>query len=151
MILNCVVEIIPNSSFRWIYSSDSKQFKKREFNHIWMDDKAFDGIYGWVEGYGTPPKNHMDVIVLTSKTLELGDVVSGKLVGAFKSYNGDHKLICIDTERIEDDLFQLKNNEKNILFRTYEGKYDGDAWLGKEGALSILKAHDPNNKIRMYK
>lgn len=151
MILNAVVEIIPNSNFRWLYSPELKQFEKREFNHIFMEDRAFDGIYGWVEGYGTPPKHHMDVIVITNKNLELGDVISGKLVGAFKRYDGDHKLICIDTERIENDIVQLKDNEKNMLFRTYEGKYDGDAWVGKEEALSLLKAHDPYNKIRMYK
>ncbi len=150
MILNAVVEIIPNVQKRWVYSSKLKCFVTKEHKTRMMGKRAFEGFYGWVDGYGTPPNHHIDVIVLTKKKVEYGDFIKTKLIGVFKRCDGDHKLICIDFDRVEDDLNELADFEKNQVFRIYDGNFEGDEWLGKEGALKILESHDPSNKIRNY-
>lgn len=138
MIVDIVAEIIPGKNIRWVYSEKENCFVEKIYNHIFMKDKTFSGVYGWIDGYGSPPGKHVDVLMLTENKVKLGNVIKGKLIGVFIRCDGDHKLICIDVNRKEEDIAQLPDIEKTMLFNIYEGKYEGDVWLGKEEAISVL-------------
>lgn len=141
MIVKMVVEIIPNENYRWLYSAELNTFTKKEFNHIFKNDKAFEGIYGWIDRYGTPPNQHKDVLMITEDKFELGDVIEGKLIGVFRRCDGDNKFICINPDRRENDLAELTDYERGMLFNIYTRKYEGDEWLGKDDASSLLTKH----------
>ena len=142
MIVKIVVEIIPNNNYRWRYSEEIGAFIEEKSSSIYSGGKSFKGIYGWVEGYGQPPHPHNDVLVITDKKHELGETISGKIIGVFIRCDGDHKLVCVESDRNIEDFHELPEGEKEMLKRVYSGKYKGDAWLGKEKAIEILGNHD---------
>lgn len=119
---------------------------KKECNHYFSRDKVVDGIYGWVEGYGVPPKPHNDVIMITEDKLKLGETIEGKIIGAIIRNDGDHKLICIKPNRKEDDIAELSDNEMNMLLKLYTLKYRGDAWVGRNIAILLLGDYDRSKK-----
>ncbi len=148
MKLKIVVEIIANENYRWLYSSKENVFKVKEFNHRIINERAIKGIYGWVVGYGKPPKNHLDVVLLTKNNLKLGQVTTGILIGVFKRSDGDHKLICVEESRKENTLAELPKEDMDSLYRLYDENSYGDEWLSREFAIEIIKNHDTENKIR---
>lgn len=94
--------------------------------------------YGWIKETGTPPNPHLDVFIMTDREFELGDEVPVNLIGVFQHAQGDHKLIAVLDDRPITDLSELTEEELETLHRLYSGKYEGDAWLGREGAERIM-------------
>ena len=137
MNVSTVVEIIPGIDKRWRFCIEDSQFKVIDFQHI---HNSLRGIYGWVVGYGEPPMKHKDIMYITNKSFNFGDVVESKIVGVFVNCTGDHKLVSIDTDRNENDLHELPTQERDMLKSIYSGKYEGDEWAGYEKAIEILKA-----------
>jgi hypothetical protein len=146
MVVKIIVEIIPNISYRWVYSPENDSFIEKAYDHCFIGDKTLKGIYGWVDGYGAPPKPHNDVLLISDYKFSLGDITQGKLIGVFISSDGDHKLICIHPSREENDLSDLPEWERNMLLNIYPGKYKGDAWLGRDIAESVLGTFDRSKK-----
>ena len=147
MLMKAIVEITSDKDLRWIYSDETQTFEKVPYKSR-AKHRGFKGVYGWIDGYGTPPENHVDAFVVTQNRFDLGDTVDCKLVGAFHRCDGDHKLICIESKRPENDLYELSQPERDMIFNLYDGCYEGDEWLGKEGALALLEAYDQQNKVR---
>ena len=59
--------------------------------------------YGWLVESGTPPCDHLDVILMTDKEYCLGDTEQVRIIGVFCRNDGDHKLVVcrlIGTSRI---------------------------------------------------
>ncbi|MBN2853321.1 MAG: hypothetical protein JXQ23_11360 [Clostridia bacterium] len=146
MVVKIVVEMISGCNLRWRYSEISDTFIAEQMNSIFLRNHGFRGIYGWVEGYGQPLKPHNDVLLITDKTLQLGNIVNGKIIGVFIRCDGDHKLVCVECDRNIEDLEELPDEEIKMLKRIYPGKYAGDAWLGREKALVVLGNHDRSVK-----
>ena len=48
--------------------------------------------YGWIMESGTPPCEHLDVIVMTDKEYALGEEDRIRIIGVFRRNDGDHKL-----------------------------------------------------------
>ncbi|HAS72933.1 MAG TPA: hypothetical protein DCS67_02180, partial [Clostridiales bacterium UBA8960] len=63
--------------------------------------------YGWVAETGTPPNFHLDVILVSDQTYELGERVSIKLIGVFKRADDDHKLVAVPFESQFADISEL--------------------------------------------
>jgi len=101
--------------------------------------RNFPYPYGWVKESGTPPESHLDIILLSSKKYSLGDELAVKIVGCFVRNDGDHKLIGILPERLENDYSQLPEDEKADLSRLYPRIDDGEGWYGEERANQIIK------------
>lgn len=49
--------------------------------------------YGWIKESGTPPCDHLDVIIMTDKKYNLGDEERVKIIGVFRRNDGGHKLV----------------------------------------------------------
>ena len=75
--------------------------------------------YGWIKESGTPPCEHLDVIIMTDKEYKLGDEERIKIIGVFCRNDGDHKLVGVLESRSINDLSELSDSEKNDLHRLY--------------------------------
>ena len=94
--------------------------------------------YGWIKESGTPPCDHLDVIVMTDKHYELGDEEKIKIVGVFRRNDGDNKLVGVLEDRNIDDFSQLTDTEKEDLHRLYPREDIGEGWFGREEAEQII-------------
>ncbi len=95
--------------------------------------------YGWLKESGTPPCEHLDVIVMTDKEYELGDEDKVKIIGVFCRNDGDHKLVGVCVDREIDDFSQLTDEEKEDMHRLYPREDIGEGWFGRERAEEIIK------------
>lgn len=95
--------------------------------------------YGWIKESGTPPCEHLDVIVMTDKEYELGDEDRIKIIGVFKRNDGDHKLVGVLEDRDINDFSELTEAEKEDMHRLYPREDAGEGWFGRECAEEILR------------
>ena len=96
--------------------------------------------YGWITESGTPPCDHLDVIVMTDREFALGDMVKVKIIGVFYRGDGDHKLVGVLTDREIDDFSELSEEEKEDMHRMYPraDKDKGEGWYGREKAEEVI-------------
>ena len=95
--------------------------------------------YGWIKESGTPPGDHLDVIVMTDKEYELGEEDRVKIIGVFKRNDGDHKLVGVLENRDINDFSELTEEEKGDMRRLYPREDAGEGWFGRERAEEIVK------------
>ena len=95
--------------------------------------------YGWIKESGTPPCDHLDVIVMTDKEYGLGDEDRVKIIGVFKRNDGDHKLVGVLENRDINDFSELTEEEKGDMRRLYPREDAGEGWFGRECAEEIVK------------
>lgn len=95
--------------------------------------------YGWIKESGTPPCEHLDVIVMTDKEYELGDEERIKVIGVFCRNDGDHKLVGVIESRDINDFSELTDTEKEDLHRLYPREDIGEGWFGREHAEKIIR------------
>lgn len=103
--------------------------------------RHFVGIYGWIVGFGTPPRKHLDVMAPTSKTYALGDVVSIRIIGCFKRNDNDDKYIAVEAERKEQTIRDLPISELTMLQNLYPIVREGEGWLESDDALAMIRKH----------
>lgn len=94
--------------------------------------------YGWLVESGTPPCEHLDVIVMTDKVYALGDTERVRIIGVFLRNDGDNKLVAVPLDRDIDDFSMLNECEIEDMHRLYPGKYKGEGWFGKEAAEQVI-------------
>ncbi len=95
--------------------------------------------YGWLVESGTPPCDHLDVILMTDKEYALGDTEQVRIIGVFRRNDGDHKLVGVPLERDIEDFSQLPDSEKEDMHRLYPREDKGEGWFGKEAAEQIIQ------------
>lgn len=96
--------------------------------------------YGWIKESGTPPCEHLDVIVMTDKRYELGDEDKIKIIGVFCRSDGDHKLVGVLEDREINDFSELSDIEKDDMHRLYPREGRGEGWFGREKAEEIINS-----------
>lgn len=96
--------------------------------------------YGWIKESGTPPCEHLDVIVMTDKEYELGDEDKIKIIGVFCRSDGDHKLVGVLEDREINDFSELSDTEKDDMHRLYPKESKGEGWFGREKAEEIINS-----------
>ncbi len=94
--------------------------------------------YGWIKESGTPPCEHLDVIVMTDKEYELGDEDKIKIIGVFCRNDGDNKLVGVLCDRDINDFSELSDTEKEDMHRLYPREDKGEGWFGREKAEEII-------------
>ena len=104
--------------------------------------------YGWIKESGTPPCDHLDVIVMTDKEYELGEEDRVRIIGVFKRNDGDHKLVGVLENRDINDFSELTEEEQGDLRRLYPREDPGEGWFGRECAEEILKSFFNREKGR---
>ncbi len=97
--------------------------------------------YGWIKESGTPPCEHLDVIVMTDKEYELGEEDRIKIIGVFRRNDGDHKLVGVPVDRDINDFSELTVSEKEDMHRLYPRESAGEGWFGCECVEEILREY----------
>lgn len=95
--------------------------------------------YGWLVESGTPPCDHLDVIVMTDKEYSLGDTEQVRIIGVFCRNDGDHKLVGVPPDRDIEDFSQLPDSEKEDMHRLYPREDKGEGWFGRDRAERIIQ------------
>lgn len=75
---------------------------------------------GWLKESGTPPCEHLDVIVMTEHEHSLGDEVRVRIIGVFCRNDGDHKLVAVPMERAEQAVREFFARQKRRIFITVQ-------------------------------
>jgi len=132
------VEQTPKYEKRIKYIPEGDYFIETNTGSL-MYERGFDGVYGWIEGYGNPPENHLDIYVITQKQLSLGDRIQAKVIGCFLRNDGDNKIIAIEEERKEKDISELEYKEMSMLRGLYPRIGENEGWFGKEKAIEIMR------------
>ncbi len=104
---------------------------------------------GWIKESGTPPCEHLDVIVMTDEHCKLGDEIPVRLIGVFCRADGDHKLVAVPVSRPENDISELSVKETDDLHRLYPRIGSGEGWFGREQAEKITADFFGRNKRKI--
>lgn len=144
-----VIEQTNDYPKRMKYNPETKQFYETEWDSLsYVRGVTFP--YGWLKESGTPPDEHLDVILITRKHLQLGDELPIRIIGVFKRYDHDHKLVAVPVEGDETDLTQLSEDEKDELFKLYPkvDKSVGEGWFGTKIAQEVIDDFYKNGRKR---
>ncbi len=104
--------------------------------------------YGWLKESGTPPNDHLDVILMSGEHFELGDELPIKIIGVFKRNDCDHKLVAVSTERTVNNFSELPEDEKNEVFKLYPRIDPGEGWFGADIADEVINDYYINGRNR---
>ncbi len=128
----------------------TKDYKKRMHympNTDTFEEKDYDSLSyirnvpfpsGWIKESGTPPCEHLDVIVMTEEHCELGDEILVRVIGVFCRSDGDNKLVAVPVSRPENDISELPDSESDTLHSLYPKIGNGEGWFGKERAENVI-------------
>lgn len=111
--------------------------------------RKVDAAYGWVTGFGEPPAQHFDVLVLTNAHPEAGDVLEVTPCGLFRRADGDHKLVAIDMQNPPGygpvDLLALPKAVLTMVQGLYPQVGPGEGWFGAADAKAFLATGHPTH------
>lgn len=123
---------------RMKYIAQTDSFVEKEKKSLFYE-RNIRQPYGWIKESGTPPCDHLDVIVMTDKEYALGEEDQIKLIGVFRRNDGDHKLIGVPVDRGVNDFSELSDEEKEDMHRLYPREDVGEGWFGRECAEEIAE------------
>lgn len=134
-----IIEQTNEYAKRMKYNPVDKSFVETEHDSLFHIRKC-PYPYGWIKESGTPPQNHLDVILISNDSYSLGTEVEIKCIGVFLRADGDHKLISVpkNNHRVED-LSDLTDEEMTYLQNLYPSVSAHEGWHGKEQANRIIK------------
>ena len=75
---------------RMKYNPDTNTFSELNYTSL-LRERGVTFPYGWLKDSGTPPAEHLDVILMTREQYNLGDELPIRIIGVFKRYDNDHK------------------------------------------------------------
>ncbi len=145
-----VIEQTNDYPKRMKYDPDTKTFYETEWDCLsYVRGVTFP--YGWLKDSGTPPAEHLDVILISRGDCNLGDELPIRIIGVFKRHDHDHKLVAVHVERHEVDIAELPDDEKTELYKLYP-RIDADAgegWFGAEIAIEVINDFYTNGRKRV--
>ena len=104
---------------------------------------------GWIKESGTPPCEHLDVIVVTGADFELGDEIGVRVIGVFCNSGGDHKLVAVPADREISDISALPEEEFTLLRKLYPSLGRGEGWFGREKAGQVISDFSSRRKRKI--
>lgn len=125
---------------RMKYIAETDSFTRTDDKSL-LYDRDFRWPYGWLKETGTPPCDHLDIIVMTDHRYELGQEERVRIIGVFRRNDGDHKLVGVTEDRDIRDLSGLTETEMADLRRLYPREDAGEGWFGHECACEIIAAY----------
>ena len=138
MVYTAIIEQTYHYPNRMKYIPQTDSFIEKDVKSL-SHERGVRQPYGWIKESGTPPGDHLDVIVITDKEYELGEEDRVKIIGVFKRNDGDHKLVGVLENRDINDFSELTEEEKEDMRRLYPREDAGEGWFGRECAEEIVK------------
>lgn len=136
-----VVEQPSHEPMRIAYDAFQNKFRRTEHKSL-MYVRGFSGAYGWIGGLGTPPDPHCDVILISDRNHQCGDIIPARVCGIFYRRDEDHKIIALDIEMSKVisnyDLFSIDEERYNEITGIYPEVAEGEGWYGAQEALRYL-------------
>lgn len=139
MIYTVKIEQTNDYQRRRKYIPETDSFVEKDCDSLHYVRNVYQYPYGWMTESGTPPGAHLDVMILTDKHFELGDVAQVRVIGVFIRNDGDHKLMSVLTDRDITEFDQLTDEEKDNLFKLYPYVFEGEGWFGAERAKQVIE------------
>lgn len=133
---------------RMKYIAETDSFIAKDYDSL-SYYRNFHQPYGWIKESGTPPCEHLDVIVMTDGHFELGDEVPVRVIGVFKRDDGDYKLVSVLKERNVQDLAELEKSEIEDLNRLYKPLSSEEGWFGKDCAKEVIEEFQRTKKRKI--
>lgn len=137
MTATMVVEQPQNSKYRMKYIPEENRFVETKAISLSFT-RGYRGVCGWLDGYGRPPQPHLDAYLYTDRAYTQGQAVGVKVIGCFIRADGDSKLVCIEPERPENELFELPPEEVETIKRVYPRAGEGEGWFGRAMAVRLI-------------
>ena len=141
-----VIEQPSREPYRFYYDPVSDTFIRKTIKSL-IFERGFSGAYGWIGGMGTPPNPHFDVLLITGKDLQPGDVVEGYICGVFFRADNDHKFVALDADlryRVyKPDIDSMDPETHAQLMRLYPQIGENEGWFGADVARDYLKKNQP--------
>lgn len=141
-----VIEQPSREPYRFYYDPVSDTFIRKTIKSL-IFERGFSGAYGWIGGMGTPPAPHFDVLLITGKDPQPGDVLEGYICGVFFRADNDHKFVALDADlryRVyKPDLDSMDPETHAQLMRLYPQIGENEGWFGAEVARDYLKKNQP--------
>jgi hypothetical protein len=143
-----IVEQPQNEPFRIKYDPVSQTFSRTSIRSLIFERGVKLGfsshsVYGWIGGTGIPPAPHHDVILLTTQSPAIGDILLGTICGVFLRHDQDHKFVAIDDEisrsMAKMDIECLDAIYYQELLRMYPRIGEGEGWFGADVAFTYLR------------
>lgn len=139
MIVTMRIEQTPKEKMRMKYIPEKDCFIETEHTSL-MYYRAFKGVYGWIEGCGVPPQKHLDIYAITQFAVSVGDRLDVRVIGCFLRADGDNKIIAIEQSRHIDDLQELCDEERRMVFGLYPMVGADEGWFGKDKAIELIRS-----------
>ena len=148
MIFTAKIEQTSAYRKRMHYMPDTDTFEEKDCDSLsYIRNVPFPS--GWIKESGTPPCEHLDVIVITDTPCRLGDEMPVRVVGVFCRRDGDNKLIAVPVSRPETDISGIPQTERDTLYRLYPKLGKGEGWFGKEHAEEVITAFFSRKKRKI--
>ena len=141
MIFTVKIEQTNDYQRRMKYIPETDSFVEKDCDSLHYVRNVYQYPYGWMTESGTPPGNHLDVMILTDEHFELGDVAKVRIIGVFIRNDGDHKLMSVLTDRDITEFDQLTDEEKDNLFKLYPYVFEGEGWFGAQRAAQVIEEY----------
>lgn len=141
MIYTVKIEQTNDYQRRMKYIPETDSFVEKDCDSLHYVRNVYQYPYGWMTESGTPPQDHLDVMILTRDHFELGDVAKVRIIGVFIRNDGDHKLMSVLTKRNITEFDELTDEEKDNLYRLYPYVFEGEGWFGAERAKQVIKEY----------
>lgn len=138
MLYNVRIEQTNDYPKRMKYIPETDSFVEKDCDSLSYHRGVYQYPYGWMMESGTPPSPHLDVMILTDKHYELGDIAKVRIIGVFVRNDGDHKLMSVLEDRDITEFEQLTEEEKDNLFKLYPYVHDGEGWFGSKVAQKVI-------------
>jgi inorganic pyrophosphatase len=142
-----IIEQTFNYPKRMKYNPKTNTFSEMNYVSL-LKERGVTFPYGWLKESGTPPDEHLDVMLISREPCELGDELLIRIIGVFKRYDNDHKLVAVLAERHEVEFDELPDDEKNELLKLYPliNTEVGEGWFGVEVANEVIGNFYKNKK-----
>ena len=141
-----MIEQTQNYQYRVKYDPDSKRFIETDVMSLFFA-RNFPYPYGWLVESGTPPDEHLDVILISEEEYELGDLLEIKVIGVFIRKDQDHKLIAVRTCDAVETIRHLSPVALEALMRLYPHVDEGEGWFDEIKAMAVIDNFLETNKV----
>lgn len=134
------IEQTPTTEYRNEYDPTTDSFAATKYKSL-LYIRGIHGYYGWITDTGTPPSSHLDIILISDETHEVGDVVECRIIGFYKRNDLDHKILGISLDSAVNDIAELPRETYERLEQIYGKEYEGEAWMGREDGERIYSEY----------
>lgn len=130
---------------RWAFDPDSRAFTPTD-EPSRLHRKGFDGVAGWLEGFGEPPGPHLEGLALTRADPAPGERLEVAVSGMHLRADGDATLLVVDVRSTPFhgvvDVFDLPLPIRFMLDGLFSGHGPDDGWFdGAAARVHVAQAH----------